>query len=89
MASVTGHKKAKHGRLSSFHVKRAANGGFIVNHQHDMPEDGSPMAPSPEPQVFTKHAPLHKHLKMLAAQMHPPEAGTSDMQGYSPESEQA
>lgn len=90
MASVTGHKKAKHGKLHEIRVKRAGN-GFVVHQSHDAPEDGSPMAPGVEPQVFQKNkaGAMHKHLRELTGQMHPPEAGTADMQGYSPEQEQS
>lgn len=91
MATVKGsvkghHAGSKKGKLREFHVKRAGN-GFMVTAHHDAPEGGYGGSSS-DPQLFTKHAPLHKHLKGLAAEMHTPEPTSGEMTGQEPMNEQ-
>lgn len=90
MAHVTGHhKKAppKRGRPRRITIEDADNGFLVRHHRED--EHGN-VGPPEGTSVFTKHAPMHKHVKALAAEMRPAaDASTEEMQGYEPESQQS
>lgn len=69
-------KKPKHAtkRPRHMHIERA-NGGFIVKHDYDMPEDKTeaPMQPQP-PTVLPDMAALHAHVAEHMAEPEPGEA---------------
>ncbi len=91
MANVTGHHKGsapKRGALHKITIEKAAN-GFSIQKHHAPSEGSYGMGSQEPPAVFTKHAPAHKHLKNLMAQMHPPEPTSGDMDGDEPMPQQA